>query len=167
VTYKTRRARLNSSTPEASGVGAQQSRVHRPKYFSLTEYNGEPIVTEPGLEDCEQETAIYFSARTTAHGYTSVSSNQAPIVRGLLEHGGFVVEEIQAINREDTQIIYVAGRSPLSCIRITTPSRKQRIGEVVTQRARGRRSEEDNPAASASPASTPTHRDTGSVITDG
>ena len=110
------------------------------KYFRLKEYNGEPVITEPGLQDCEEETAIYFSARTTREGYAGVSSNQGPIARSLLKHRDFILEEIYAIGSEvHPKVVYVAGRLPINCIRITAATGSTSVRKIITQSARKRR----------------------------
>lgn len=124
------------------------------KYHSLKSYSGEPIVTEAGLEDCERETAFYFSARTAREGYIRVSSNQASIVRGLLQHREYIPEEISATGSElAPQIVYTSGRLPMNCLRITPAKGSLSPGKIITRSAR--RGQADN--SSESPSETPSH----------
>jgi len=107
------------------------------KFIKLESYKGKPVINEPGLEDCERETAFYFSARDAKNGIIRVSSNHAPIVRGLLKHKDYVPEEITAIKHNfRDKIIYTAGRLPMNCLRITSSTGSMSVGKVITQSAR-------------------------------
>lgn len=107
------------------------------RFISIDAYRDEAVVTEPGLQDCEKESAIYFSARTLKESYVQVSSNQAPIVRSLLDHEAFTAKEVLATGTTAAPLaVYVAGRLPTSCIRIAAAKSSSSIGKIITQSGR-------------------------------
>ena len=91
----------------------------------LASYNSEPVMSQPGLDDCEQETAIYFSARSAKQGYVENSSNHSPIVRGLLQHVDYIPDEITAatgslsVGEAITQSARSTGRSSHEASRLS------------------------------------------------
>ena len=106
--------------------------------FQLDGYNGEPVVTEPGLRNCEQETWICFFACDAKDGFFRISSSQAPIVRGLLSHKDYIADEIGAIGPEDApRVVSTQGRLPINCLRITSAKGSMSVGKIITQSARG------------------------------
>jgi len=126
------------------------------KFITLESYNGEPVITEPGLEDCEQETGFHFSARTAKEGCIQVTSNNAPIVRGLLVHRDYVPEEIRAIRIDSApKVIYTAGRLPMNCLRITASSGSKSIGKIITKSARSGKAEDPTESLDETPSEAP------------
>jgi len=145
--------------PTSTGNPQEAYMTRKSRYTYLSEYNGEPIVTEPGLQDCEKESAFYFSERTTKQGYIQASSNHAPIVRGLLQDEDYIPDEIIAIGEAPNyKVVSTAGRLPTNCLRITTATGSLSVGKIITQSARGKTSEHPAVSSEEPPTSAPLPR---------
>jgi len=105
--------------------------------IKLDGYSDEPVVAEPGLQSCEQETWISFFACDAKDGFIRVSSNHAPIVRGLLSHKDYIADEVVAIGPECApRVVSTEGRLPINCLRITSANGSTSVGKIITRAAR-------------------------------
>jgi len=102
-------------------------------YRYESSYKGEPIRADDILP-CEQETVISFEGDVEL---ATIYSAKPAIIRGLLRHPDFTIEELTLRERRGGEaVVAILGHLPIGAIKIGKKRKSNRQSQVVSYHPR-------------------------------
>lgn len=120
-------------TPPGEGVPIEARRP-KPRLQYVSEYAGQPIVTDPTREAVERENSFYFHDGAQEVQFQVMS---APLMRALLDAEGVTKKE-GGIELTSGKVTAVMGSFPISMLSIKKARRGNSYGRIVSDAIRGR-----------------------------
>jgi len=101
-----------------------------------SKYEGEPIPSDNGLQECEQEFCLYFSSASAKNGMAEVGCKIPSLTRALLKSKHFEIDEdgLELTQHKKPRVIGVSGKIPIQSLLIKSPRKSDSLSSIVVNR---------------------------------